>query len=108
MAEISRLCEAKGGKLSTLMGLSGIGDIMLTCGSRASRNMSLGFALGRGDKKPGVLTEGVATAQSVAELAASLKIDMPICTAINDILHKNADIDLVIKGLLARPFVGEV
>jgi glycerol-3-phosphate dehydrogenase (NAD(P)+) len=108
MAEISRLCEAKGGKLATLMGLSGIGDIMLTCGSLSSRNMSLGYALGKGEKKPEKLAEGVATAESVAGLAAKLKIDMPICIAINDILHHSVDIDLTIKTLMHRPFAAEV
>ncbi|MCE3232083.1 MAG: glycerol-3-phosphate acyltransferase [Rickettsiaceae bacterium] len=108
MAEISRLCAAKGGKHSTLMGLSGIGDIMLTCGSSTSRNMSLGIALGGGQPLSNQLTEGVATAASVAELAASLKIDMPICMAINDILHKGIDIDITIKSLLQRPFAVEL
>jgi glycerol-3-phosphate dehydrogenase (NAD(P)+) len=108
MAEISRLCLAKGGKLNTLMGLSGIGDIMLTCGSKTSRNMSLGLALGRGEKKQHNLTEGVATAASVTELAGVMGIDMPICSAINEILHKGADIDAAIKALLERPFAVEV
>jgi glycerol-3-phosphate dehydrogenase (NAD(P)+) len=105
VAEIGRLCIAKGGKLETLMGLSGIGDIMLTCSSTASRNMALGFALGAGTAgTANSLVEGVATAQSVSELANKLKVDMPICRAVNEILHKGADINLAVKELLQRPF----
>lgn len=106
MTEIIRLCLAKGGKMETLMGLSGIGDIMLTCGSRASRNMSLGLALGQGGtmaSSKGKVTEGVATAQSVTELAAKLGVEMPIAKAVNDILYNGANIDSTVKNLLQRP-----
>ncbi|MDA0781005.1 MAG: NAD(P)H-dependent glycerol-3-phosphate dehydrogenase [Rickettsiales bacterium] len=113
MAEITRLCVAKGGKAETLMGLSGIGDIMLTCGSRTSRNMSFGYELGKGvsvkeltDGKA-KLAEGVATAKSVSELARSLGVDMPICYAVNDIIFNNADIDKVVMSLLSRPLTVE-
>ncbi len=113
MAEIGRLCAAKGGKAETLMGLSGLGDIMLTCGSRSSRNMSFGYALGEGKPATDILednemvTEGVATAQSVTELANSLGVDMPICQAVNDIIYNKADIEVAVKELLRRPLTIE-
>ena len=109
LAEITRLCVAKGGRAETLIGLSGIGDIMLTCGSIKSRNMSLGFELGAGRRLSEILaerqavTEGVATAESVVGLAEQLDVDMPICFAVNAILHQGADIDNTIKYLLHRP-----
>ncbi len=109
IAEISRLCVAKGGKAETLMGLTGIGDIMLTCGSLASRNMSLGFELGKGASLKMLLAnrqsvvEGVYTAESVVELAAKLHVDMPISHAVYAILHKGANIDKTVKELLNRP-----
>lgn len=94
------------------MGLSGIGDIMLTCGSETSRNMSLGMNIGKGKCAndliaSGVITEGVATSISVVELAKNLKIDMPICKAVSEILFNNVDVDSQIKGLLSRPLTEE-
>lgn len=113
MAEMQRLAIAKGGKSKTLMGLSGMGDLILTCGSIKSRNMSLGFALGEGVALEAILserhsvTEGVATAKSVVELARKLQVDMPICEAVNAILHENAAIEETMKSLLNRPLVME-
>jgi glycerol-3-phosphate dehydrogenase (NAD(P)+) len=113
MAEITRLCVAKGGKCETLMGLSGIGDIMLTCGSTTSRNMSFGYELGRGVSVAELtngkqkLAEGVSTSKSVCELAKSLNVEMPICNGVNEIIFGEADIDGVIKGLLSRPLTIE-
>lgn len=113
VAEISRLCVAKGGAVETLMGLSGLGDIMLTCGSLTSRNMALGAELGKGRKASEILkatdkiTEGVATAQSVVELADILKIDMPICRAVNNIIYNDADVDKTVNELLGRPLTAE-
>lgn len=113
LAEIMRLCVAKGGRQETLMGLSGVGDIMLTCGSIKSRNMSLGFSLGQGTTLEDILSErkgvveGVATAASVVELADSLGVDMPICQTVNDILYKHKDVDAAIRDLLHRPISKE-
>lgn len=113
VAEITRLCIAKGGKQETLMGLSGIGDIILTCGSIKSRNTSLGFALGQGNTLQAILmerkgvTEGVATAASVAALAEHMHVDMPICQTVSAILHQGKDIDKAIRDLLQRPLVPE-
>lgn len=113
MAEISRLCIAKGGRTETLMGLSGLGDIILTCGSRTSRNMSFGYELGKGTPVKELMTdykklaEGVTTSQSVSQLAKSLNVDMPICNAVNAIIFGGADIDMVINQLLNRPLTWE-
>ena len=109
LAEITRLGIAKGAHMETLMGLSGIGDLTLTCSAMQSRNFSLGFALGQGQSLEDILggrkavTEGVHTAASVLDLGRSLKVDLPICTAINAILNDGADIDKTITGLLDRP-----
>ena len=108
IAEIGRLCTKIGGRPETLLGLSGIGDIMLTCGSEKSRNMHLGSELGRGTALSDIIAEGktvegVATAKSVAELANNLDVDMPITCAVKAILHDNACIEETIKALLDRP-----
>ncbi len=113
LVEMVRLGIAAGGRAETLMGLSGLGDLTLTCNGLQSRNMSLGFELGRGRALDEVLAErqtvaeGVASATSVNALAQRFGVDMPIVTAVCAILHRGADIDDVIRGLLARPFRSE-
>ena len=113
LAEMVRLAIAKGGKQATLMGLSGLGDLVLTCTAMQSRNCSLGAALGSGQSLAQVLgtrssvAEGVATAAAVAELARRLGIDMPIVAAVDAILHHDAAIDEAVRGLLGRPFTFE-
>lgn len=113
LAEMARFGAAKGARPETLMGLSGLGDLTLTCNGEQSRNMSLGMALGRGDTLEDILArrtsvaEGVANARSVAAAADALGIDMPIVKAIKSILHDGADIDTVIADLLSRPFRAE-
>jgi glycerol-3-phosphate dehydrogenase (NAD(P)+) len=110
LAEIGRLAAAKGGAAHTLMGLSGLGDLTLTCNSVQSRNMSLGVALGEGRSLAEVMgarnrvAEGVSTAPSVGALARRLGVEMPICAAVERILHAGADIQAEVEGLLARPF----
>jgi glycerol-3-phosphate dehydrogenase (NAD(P)+) len=114
LAEIVRLALVRGGRPETLMGLSGLGDLVLTATSIQSRNYSLGVALGKGQTLDEVLgarrsvTEGVTTAEAVVTLADSLKVDMPICTAINRVLNHGAAIDDMLKGLLERPLRDEV
>ncbi|MCH7937306.1 MAG: NAD(P)-dependent glycerol-3-phosphate dehydrogenase [Proteobacteria bacterium] len=109
LSEIVRLGLAKGAKAETLMGLSGIGDLVLTCNAMQSRNFSLGVALGQGEALDGILAartsvaEGVFSAASVSELAGSLSVDMPLSVAVDGILNHFADIDATIEGLLARP-----
>lgn len=113
LAEMARLGTAKGGRPETLMGLSGLGDLTLTCNGPQSRNMSLGMALGEGRKLEDVLAErqsiaeGVFSAASVVALAAKLGVDMPICAAVDQVINHGADIDAAIAGLLSRPFRAE-
>ena len=109
LAEMVRLARAKGGRADTMMGLSGLGDLMLTCSSPASRNTSLGIALGEGRSLAEILaerrsvTEGVQTAASVVELARRLGVEMPICTAVHAILHEGVPALDALESLLARP-----
>ncbi|MBP2311339.1 NAD(P)H-dependent glycerol-3-phosphate dehydrogenase [Azospirillum soli] len=113
LAEITRLALALGGRAETLMGLSGLGDLTLTCSSLQSRNMSLGAALGQGRTLADILAErrsvaeGVYTAAAVVGLARKKGVDMPLCAAVDAILNRGADLDETIAGLLARPFRGE-
>ncbi len=113
LAEIVRLAVARGGKPETLMGLSGLGDLVLTASSTQSRNYSLGLALGQGRTLAEVLgerrsvTEGVTTAAAVADLAAKLAVEMPICAAVDSILRRDARIDEVMVALLERPLRDE-
>lgn len=112
MTETVRLCLAKQGKRDTLLGLCGIGDMMLTCGSRKSRNMSLGYQLGQGLSLTEILAqgktvEGYFSAESVTSLAEKLHVDMPICGAVNRILHQGVSIEDAIESLLDRPLTVE-
>lgn len=113
LAEIARLARAKGGKPETLMGLSGLGDLILTASSKQSRNFSVGAALGRGEKLSDYLAgrksvaEGVFSAPSVLGLAERLGVEMPICASVDALLHQGADIDAIVGGLLSRPFKSE-
>jgi glycerol-3-phosphate dehydrogenase (NAD(P)+) len=113
LAEIARLATAKGASPETLVGLSGVGDLTLTCNAMQSRNFSLGVALGTGRSLQDILgerssvSEGVFTASSAVRLAKSLKVDAPLCTAMDKILNSGADIEATIKGLLARPVGAE-
>jgi len=113
LAELTRLCLAKGGRPETMMGLSGLGDLVLTCTSTQSRNYSLGLALGAGRTLAEILgernsvAEGVYTASAAVALAAKLGIETPIATAVDAVLNKGADINVVIEALLARPLRAE-
>ncbi len=110
IAEMVRLGQAKAAKFETMMGLSGLGDLTLTCNGPQSRNMSLGMALGEGRTLSEILAErrsvaeGVDTSRSVITLAQSLNVEMPICDAVNRILHQGEDVDDVVSALLRRPF----
>ena len=113
LAEMVRLAVAKGGRPETLMGLSGLGDLTLTCCSTQSRNHSLGLALGRGEALEHYLggkrsiAEGVSSAAAAAALAKKLGVEMPIVAGVDAILHRGAAIDQVIEALLTRPFKAE-
>ena len=112
-AELRRFGAALGARPETLMGLSGLGDLLLTCGSRQSRNMSLGRALGQGQTLQAVLgsrrsvAEGVYTAAAVARVAAEMAIDMPISQAVSAIVAGKLSIDAAIEALLSRPLRAE-
>jgi len=114
LAEMARLAAALGAKPETVMGLSGLGDLTLTCSSPQSRNMSFGIELGQGKSKQEILdsrnavTEGVWSASSVTDLAHQKGINMPICEAVNDIITNGADINATIQDLLSRPFKIEI
>jgi glycerol-3-phosphate dehydrogenase (NAD(P)+) len=109
LAELTRLCVAKGGRAETMMGLSGLGDLVLTCTSTQSRNYSLGVALGEGRALADILgernsvAEGVYTASAATALAARIGIEMPIAAAVDAVLNQGAEINTVIEALLARP-----
>ena len=107
-SEMARLGRASGARSETLVGLSGLGDLILTCASPQSRNFALGLALGRGEPKPvGKLAEGEFTAQVLVELAAAQDVDMPVSNAVADILRGAVTIDDAVESLLTRPFKEE-
>ena len=107
-SELARLGRACGARAETLVGLSGLGDLVLSCSSLQSRNFALGIALGRGEAPPaGKLAEGQFTAPVLAELAASQGVDMPVSNAVAAILAGKTTIDAAIEGLLTRPFKAE-
>ena len=111
--EMAMLGVAKGAKARTFMGLSGLGDLTLTCNGPKSRNMSLGVELGKGYclaeilAKRNSIAEGVETARGIVALARKLHVELPIMEAVNRILHNQADINQAIHNLLERPFTPE-
>ena len=110
-AELLRFGQAVGARPETLMGLSGFGDLVLTCGSPQSRNFSLGLALGRGEAGPAgaghSLTEGVATAPVLVAKARALRVSMPIAECVAAVLDGRMPIDAAIGALMARPASAE-
>jgi glycerol-3-phosphate dehydrogenase (NAD(P)+) len=109
LAEMTRLGQAKGARPETFAGLSGLGDLVLTCCGGLSRNHALGVALGQGTSLDTALAgrrsvvEGVASAASIAALATSLKVEMPIVSAVDAVLHRGMAIAPMIEALLTRP-----
>ena len=106
-SELVRLGRACGARSETMAGLSGLGDLILTCSSPQSRNLALGIALGRGERRPPGLAEGEFTAPVLIELAASQNVDMPVSQAVAAILNGAVTIDEAIESLLTRPFKAE-
>ena len=108
-AEMTRFGIALGAKRETLAGLSGLGDLVLTCSSTSSRNYSLGVALGQGRSAAELLAdrrtvaEGAFTAPVLARLAREKGIDMPIVAAVDALIGGGASADQVLEQLLARP-----
>lgn len=112
-AEMTRMAVALGGRPETVAGLCGLGDLVLTCSSPQSRNMSVGLALGLGQTLEAALSgklsvaEGVASAPAVRALAAKLGVEAPICEAVAAILAGEVEVDAAIAGLLSRPLKSE-
>ncbi|WP_419896340.1 NAD(P)H-dependent glycerol-3-phosphate dehydrogenase [Roseomonas sp. USHLN139] len=109
LSEIARLAEALGGRADTVAGLSGLGDLLLTCTGPGSRNFSLGFALGQGQTLADILaarnsvTEGVATAPALLARARAAGVDMPITAAVCELLAGRHDVPSAVRELLGRP-----
>lgn len=112
-AEMRRLGDAMGARAETLLGLSGLGDLILTCGSAQSRNMSLGRGLGEGKSVADILgsriavTEGVYTAHAVVDLARQKGIEMPISEAVLAIIEGRISVEDAIAALMLRPLKAE-
>jgi glycerol-3-phosphate dehydrogenase (NAD(P)+) len=107
-----RFGHAFGARPETLTGLSGLGDLILTCSTPQSRNFSLGIALGKGEPPQQAqlackLAEGAFTAPVLVEMASQRGIEMPIAAAVAAILDGTLDIDTAIENLMTRPFKAE-
>jgi glycerol-3-phosphate dehydrogenase (NAD(P)+) len=111
-AELARFGRACGAEPETLTGLSGLGDLVLTCSSPQSRNFSLGMAIGEGQSASalighGPLAEGAFTAAILVDMAERKGVDMPISNAVNAILAGALSVGEAMEMLLTRPFRGE-
>ncbi len=107
-AEMQRLAVRKGAQARTLSGLSGFGDLVLTCTSANSRNYRFGLAMGQGTSfDPTITVEGVATAQAVTALAGDLDLDLPISATVAALVEKRLDVHDAITKLLSRPLKEE-
>lgn len=111
-AELSRFARANGGRPETLMGLSGLGDLVLTCGSAKSRNFAYGLALGEGlppaQASGGKLAEGAFTAAALREMAVARGVDMPIVAAVDDVIAGRLGVRDAASALMARPVKAEI
>lgn len=107
-AELMRLGLACGARAETIAGLSGLGDLLLSCSTAQSRNFSLGLALGRGETPDRTkLVEGEFTAPVLIELADTNGVEMPVARAVAAVLDGKLTVDEAIEALLTRPFRGE-
>jgi len=109
-AELFRFGKAFGARPETLVGLSGLGDLILTCSGPQSRNFSFGLALGRGStaaQATGKLAEGIFTASVLVDMAQARAVEMPIATAVSAVLDGRLSVDQAIESLLTRPFRAE-
>ena len=107
-AEMQRFAIAMGARAETLAGLSGLGDLVLTCTSPQSRNLRYGMALGAGQGfDAGVTVEGVATAQAVTRMARALTVEMPIADTVAALVARRVPLDDAIRGLMSRPLKAE-
>lgn len=107
-AEMTRFARHRGARAETLAGLSGLGDLALTCTSDLSRNYRFGQSLGRGDAfDASVTVEGAATARALAEIARTQSLSLPISCAVAALVQGEATVDDVLQGLLSRPLKEE-
>ena len=108
LAEITRMGVAMGADIATFSGLSGLGDLVLTCTGDLSRNRTVGLKLGEGKKLPQILdememvAEGVKTTKSVHDLVQQMGVDMPILDQVYQILYEDKDCSTAVKDLLTR------
>jgi glycerol-3-phosphate dehydrogenase (NAD(P)+) len=113
LAEIARIAIAKGGSVLSVAGLSGLGDLVLTCTGELSRNRTVGFEMGRGKKlddvlsKLGQVAEGVRTAKSAKDLAEQLAVELPICNEVYRVLYEDKPPIRAVEDLLRRPLKKE-
>ncbi len=112
-AEMTRLAMAMGARLETMTGLCGMGDLVLTCSSPQSRNMSVGLALGQGQTLAQALegkvsvAEGVESAPAVVELGKRFRVELPLCNAVAAVLAGKLGVDAAVEGLMSRPLKSE-
>ncbi|NCO85909.1 MAG: NAD(P)-dependent glycerol-3-phosphate dehydrogenase [Rhodobacterales bacterium] len=107
-AEMQRLAASLGAQPETLLGLSGFGDLVLTCTSPQSRNFRFGHALGRGEPfDPTTTVEGVATAKAVSSLAQEHRIDLPVCAMTARLAAEEISVSDAMRTLLSRPLKEE-
>jgi glycerol-3-phosphate dehydrogenase (NAD(P)+) len=108
LAELARLAMARGGSALTLAGLAGLGDLVLTCTGELSRNRTVGFEMGRGQRLVDVLAnlghvaEGVRTAKSAYELSRKMGVDMPITGAVYSVLYEDKPVQQAVSELMSR------
>ena len=113
LVEMQRFGHTRGAKTETMMGLSGLGDLILTCSSMQSRNMSLGMALGQGQSFADIMAgrrsvaEGSHTVEIVHKIAVDEGLDMPLTHAVYQVLKEDASVDAVMDSLMIRPFTLE-
>ena len=115
LAEVTRLVVACGGKASTMAGLAGLGDLVLTCTGGLSRNRSVGVELGRGRKLAdiiagmhGMVAEGVLTTNAAVGLAHKAGVEMPITEQMHAVLQQGKNVEDAIRDLMGRPSTSEV
>jgi glycerol-3-phosphate dehydrogenase (NAD(P)+) len=103
-AEMQRFALSQGAASDTMLGLSGLGDLILTCTSTQSRNLRYGMALGSGSAfDPTITVEGVATAQAIEQIAQNLALDMPVSTMVARLIRQDITLDQAIHSLMSRP-----
>jgi glycerol-3-phosphate dehydrogenase (NAD(P)+) len=114
LMEMTKLAVKKGALPSTMMGLAGMGDLVLTCTSIKSRNYTVGYRIAKGETlsnitgSTGAVAEGVKTALSIHDLAKSLGVEMPICEEVYQVLHHSKPFPQALLDLKSRPLIAEL